>query len=327
MTMKKILVTGSAGFIGFHLSKKLCELGYDVVGVDNLNEYYDVTLKHARLDILKKYPNFSFVKADISHLEKMQEVWKNHGPFTRVVNLAAQAGVRYSLVDPYPYITSNVMGFTVILELCRHQEGFENLVYASTSSVYGTNKDMPFTEDQRVDHPISLYAATKRGNELMAQSYHHLFQLPTTGLRFFTVYGPWGRPDMSAFKFIKAILADEPIDVYNHGQMARDYTFVSDIVEGITKALFSTPKSNETGHHPIYNLANKQKVSLMEFIETLEKAIGKTAVKNLLPMQLGDVKETLASIEKAQKELGYQPNVSVSVGLQAFVDWYLSYYS
>ncbi len=324
--MKKVLVTGAAGFIGFHTSKQLLQQGYEVVGVDNLNPYYDVSLKESRLKILKDSAKFSFEACDISDHGAMLDMWNRYGGFVFVIHLAAQAGVRYSINDPFPYITSNIMGFTVILELCRHQPNFKHLVYASTSSVYGTNKDMPFTEDQRTDHPMSLYAATKKSNELMAQSYHHLFQLPVTGLRFFTVYGPWGRPDMSAFKFVKAMLADDPIDVYNHGDMARDYTFVEDTVSGIIKALESPSASDASGQHPVYNLANRTKINLLEFIQAIEEALGMEAKKNFLPLQMGDVKETVGNIDKASHFLAYMPKTSMKDGVRAFVAWYKDYY-
>lgn len=324
--MTKILVTGVAGFIGFHVTKTLLEKGEKVVGIDNLNSYYSVDLKEARLSQLSAYPNFYFYQADISDIEAVEKIWKQEGDIDRVVHLAAQAGVRYSLTDPYPYIASNLMGFTVILERCRYQSNFKHLVYASTSSVYGDNKTLPFSEDQQTDTPISLYAATKKSNELMAQSYWHLYQFPITGLRLFTVYGPWGRPDMALFKFTKSILNDTPIDVYNNGNMARDYTYVDDIVNGILKALDRPSTPNKESSHPIYNLGNKKQENLLNFIEVLEKALNKKAIKNFLPLQAGDILETFSDITKAEKELGYSPTVPITEGIPNFVKWYNSYY-
>jgi UDP-glucuronate 4-epimerase len=320
-----IMVTGAAGFIGFHTALALLKQGKTVVGVDNMNPYYSVKLKEDRLELLRAYPNFHFHKVDISDREAMAHVWNTHAPILQVVHLGAQAGVRFSLIDPFPYITSNIMGFMVILELCRHQPDFQHLVYASTSSVYGTNKETPFKEDQRTDSPMSLYAATKRSNELMAQSYHHLYALPITGLRFFTVYGPWGRPDMSAFKFMKAMLANEPIDVYNHGKMARDYTYIDDIVSGILGALPHKPAIAKDQLHPVYNLGNDHSESLMDFIETLEKELNITAMKNFLPLQDGDVPATAADISAAARDLGYSPSTRISQGIGHLVAWYKEY--
>jgi UDP-glucuronate 4-epimerase len=320
-----IMVTGAAGFIGFHTALTLLKQGKVVIGVDNLNPYYDVQLKKDRLKLLQAYPNFIFHEADISDREAMGRIWKEHAPIHHVINLAAQAGVRYSLLDPFPYITSNIMGFMVILELCRHQPGFQHLVYASTSSVYGTNKEMPFVETQRTDSPMSLYAATKRCNELMAQSYHHLYNLPVSGLRFFTVYGPWGRPDMSAFKFMKSMLADEPIDVYNHGNMSRDYTYVDDIVAGILGALDHPQQVAKDELHPVYNLGNNQCESLMTFVQVLEQSLNITAKKNFLPLQDGDVPATAADISAATKAFGYHPSTPIQVGLPRLVAWYKEY--
>jgi len=319
------MVTGTAGFIGFHTALALLKKGKTVIGVDNLNPYYSVKLKEDRLRLLQAYPNFHFHKVDLSDQEAMARIWQSHAPILQVIHLGAQAGVRFSLVDPFPYITSNIMGFMVILELCRHQPNFQHLVYASTSSVYGTNKEIPFREDQRVDSPMSLYAATKRSNELMAQSYHHLYALPVTGLRFFTVYGPWGRPDMSAFKFMKAMLAGEPIDIYNHGKMARDYTYIDDIVAGILGALIHPPKSTKDQLHPIYNLGNNHSESLMDFIETLEKELNITAMKNFLPLQDGDVPATAADISAAARDFGYSPSTRISEGVARLVAWYKEY--
>lgn len=320
-----IMVTGAAGFIGFHTALTLLKQGKAVVGVDNMNPYYSVMLKEDRLKLLKEYPCFSFHQVDISNREDMKRVWDTHAPIHQVIHLAAQAGVRYSLVDPYPYITSNIMGFMVILELCRYQAGFQRLVYASTSSVYGTNREMPFSETQRTDSPMSLYAATKRSNELMAQSYHYLYHLPVTGLRFFTVYGPWGRPDMSAFRFMKAMLAGEPIDVYNHGKMARDYTYIDDIVNGILGALGHQPKVAPDQLHPVYNLGNHHSESLMDFIGVLEKSLNMTAIKNFLPMQEGDVPATAADISAAIRDFGFSPSTRIEEGIPLLVAWYKSY--
>jgi UDP-glucuronate 4-epimerase len=322
-----IMVTGSAGFIGFHTALSLLKQGKQVIGIDNLSPYYSVQLKKDRLKQLKAFPHFHFHEVDVSDREAMTGIWKTHAPIHDVIHLAAQAGVRYSLVDPYPYITSNIMGFMVILELCRHQENFHHLIYASTSSVYGTNKQLPFKEDQRTDSPMSLYAATKRSNELMAQSYHHLYNLPVTGLRFFTVYGPWGRPDMSAYKFMKAMVENVPIDVYNHGQMARDYTYIDDIVNGILAVRHHTPKNNLSGAHPVYNLGNNRSESLMHFIEVLEKALNITAIKNYLPMQDGDVRATAADISAAQADFDYDPVTPITTGVPLLVDWYKHYNS
>ncbi|RZI46544.1 SDR family NAD(P)-dependent oxidoreductase [Candidatus Finniella inopinata] len=318
---KKILVTGAAGFIGFHVAKRLLEEGHTVVGVDNLNSYYSVQLKKDRLKQLESFEFFQFYCLDVADHQAMEKMWQQEKPITHVVHLAAQAGVRYSLIDPYPYVHSNVTGFMVMLEQCRYQENFEHLVYASTSSVYGLNPSLPFKESDPVEHPISLYAATKRANELMAQSYYHLYRYPITGLRLFTVYGPWGRPDMSLFKFTKAILAGETIDVYNHGQMSRDYTYISDIVDGILAALWR-PASVEPREHPLYNLGNDQKQSLMTFIEALEEALGRKANKNFLPLQPGDIVETSSDIQKAKVELGYCPKVDIHQGIAEFVEWY-----
>lgn len=320
-----IMVTGAAGFIGFHTCLKLLKEGKVVIGIDNLNPYYDVNLKKNRLKKLQAFPNFHFHHADISDRVAMEQIWQTYAPIHHVIHLAAQAGVRYSLIDPYPYIISNIMGFMVILELCRYQPGFQHLIYASTSSVYGTNKEMPFSENQRTDSPMSLYAATKRSNELMAQSYHYLYGLPATGLRFFTVYGPWGRPDMSAFKFMKAMLADEPIDVYNHGKMARDYTYIDDIVSGILGALAHRPQTPKDQQHSVYNLGNNHSESLMDFIELLEKSLNITAIKNFLPMQDGDVPATSADISAAVRDFNYAPSTRIEEGIPRLVAWYKEY--
>lgn len=332
----KILVTGAAGFIGFHLSQRLLARGDTVVGIDNLNDYYDVSLKEARLRQFNNTQLFQFKQLDLTDRSGIEALFQQH-QFEVVVNLAAQAGVRYSLQNPYTYIESNVMGFMNVLEACRaNQVG--HLVYASTSSVYGANSQQPFSESDHTNHPLAIYAASKKSNELMAHAYSSLYQLPTTGLRFFTVYGPWGRPDMALFKFTKAILADEPIDVYNHGKMVRDFTYVGDIVSGILRAIDhpAQPDANWDGDHPnpatsyapyrIYNIGNSQPVSLMEYIHALEKALGKEAKMHMLPMQPGDVSATYADTTRLQNDLSYRPETSVEKGIQAFVDWYVDYY-
>jgi UDP-glucuronate 4-epimerase len=332
----KLLVTGAAGFIGFHTAKLLLERGDKVVGLDNLNAYYDPTLKQARLEILKGYPAFRFEKIDVADREAMQEVFERER-FQRVVHLAAQAGVRYSLENPHAYVHSNVTGFLQVLEGCRRNH-VEHLVYASTSSVYGANTQMPFTESQGVDHPLTLYAATKRSNELMAHSYSSLYGLPTTGLRFFTVYGPWGRPDMALFLFTKNILAGLPIDVFNDGYHQRDFTYVDDIVKGVAAAVdhVAAPNPQWDSDHPdpctssapyrLYNIGNQTPVALLRYIEVLEKALGCTAQKNFLPMQPGDVPDTWADAGALEREVGYRPATDLETGVKHFVEWYLAYY-
>lgn len=324
MSKNPILLTGCAGFIGMNTTKRLLDQGETVVGVDNLNSYYSVDLKRDRLKQID-HPNLHFYEADISDRDAMAKIWKTHEP-TRVINLAAQAGVRYSIENPFAYIASNITGFLVILELCRHQKGFENLVYASTSSIYGSNTDMPFSEDQMTANPISLYAATKSSNELMAQSYVYLYGLPATGLRFFTVYGPWGRPDMAAFKFTKAILAGTPLDLYNGGKMKRDFTYIDDIVSGVVAAAKKTPTTEHGKRHPIYNLGNSRCEDLPKVIELIEQHLGKKAIINSMPMQLGDVKATYANIDKAKAELGYDPKTTIDEGVPNFIRWYLDYH-
>ncbi len=331
----KVLVTGTAGFIGNHLALKLLERGDEVIGIDNLNDYYDVNLKKARLARILDHKNYTDIRADISDRDSIAELFKQHQP-QKVVNLAAQAGVRYSIENPHAYIDSNIVGFTNILEGCRHQH-VEHLVYASSSSVYGANEALPFSVHDNVDHPLSLYAATKKANELMAHTYSHLYQLPTTGLRFFTVYGPWGRPDMALFLFTKAILAGEPIKVFNYGKHQRDFTYIDDIVEGIIRTLDNTAQANNnwsgltpdpaTSKAPwrVYNIGNQNPVELLTYIETLEKALGKTAIKELLPLQLGDVPDTSADVEALVTDVGYKPNTSIEKGIGQFVDWYLAY--
>jgi len=335
-TTKHVLVTGAAGFIGYHLSKRLSALGYTVSGIDNMNNYYDVELKKSRLNVLQQTPGFSFHQIDLSDKTAVDNVFSNQH-FDYVINLAAQAGVRYSLINPYAYLTSNLQGFLNILEACRHHKP-DHLVYASSSSVYGANTSMPFSVHDNVDHPISLYAATKKSNELMAHTYSALYNLPTTGLRFFTVYGPYGRPDMALFLFTKAILEDKPIDVYNFGKMKRDFTYIDDIVEGIVRVMPLTPKANNQwdSSHPdpstsfapykIYNIGNNNPEELMEFINALEKKLGKTAVKNMMPIQEGDVPSTYADVDDLMRDTGFKPSTSIDEGIGKFVDWYLDYY-
>nr|WP_263327392.1 NAD-dependent epimerase [Neobacillus sp. Marseille-Q6967] len=327
---KNILITGCAGFIGFHLSKRLLSTDYFIIGIDNLNSYYDVQLKQARLNLLKKHKNFSFELCSIDNKEAMEKLFSKYN-IDIVINLAAQAGVRYSLENPYAYIQSNIIGFMNILECCRlHQ--IEHLIYASTSSVYGANKKIPFSTKDNVDHPVSLYAATKKANELMAHTYSHLYDLPTTGLRFFTVYGPWGRPDMSYFKFTKAILNGKPIQVFNSGNMMRDFTYIDDIVEGILRLIekkpdrIQLPEVSSNAPCKIYNIGNNQPVELMHFISVLEEKIGKKAIKEFLPMQAGDVPATYADVEDLEKDIGFKPKTSIEEGLEKFVDWYKKYY-
>lgn len=332
----KILVTGAAGFIGFHLTQKLLKLGYSVTGYDNLNDYYDINLKHSRLAILQIMPGFEFVEGDLTDRNKLNQLFGSHR-FDYVVNLAAQAGVRYSLINPHAYLESNLHGFLNILEACRHNKT-KHLVYASSSSVYGANKKMPFSVHNNVDHPISLYAASKKSNELMAHTYSALYNLPTTGLRFFTVYGPYGRPDMALFIFTKAILEGKPIDIYNYGKMKRDFTYVEDIVEGITRLIptipapdknwdaFTPDPASSFAPYRIFNIGNNQPVELMDFVEAIEEKLGIKAVKNLLPIQEGDVPETFADIQALTDAVGFKPSTSIKSGISNFIDWYLSYY-
>jgi len=332
----KVLVTGVAGFIGSQTARALLARGDHVIGIDNLNDYYDVNLKLARLDLLKGRNNFHFIKADLGERGEIEAAFAEHRP-ERVINLAAQAGVRYALQNPRSYVDSNLVGFLNILEGCRHH-GVEHLVYASSSSVYGANTQMPYSVHDNVDHPLSLYAASKKANELMAHSYSHLFHLPVTGLRFFTVYGPWGRPDMSLFLFTRKILAGEPIDVFNFGHHARDFTFIDDIVEGVIRTLdkVAAPNPDWNGMQPdpgtstapyrLYNIGNNNPVELMYFIECIEKALGKTARKNMLPMQPGDVPKTFADVDALVADIGFQPKTPIEVGVQRFVDWYRDFY-
>jgi len=364
--LKKILVTGSAGFIGFHLANLLIERGDEVIGLDNINDYYDVGLKYDRLEetgIIKnkieknkliqsnKYPNYKFIKLNLEDRKNISNLFKNE-KFDKVVNLAAQAGVRYSIENPYAYIDSNIVGFINILESCRHND-IEHLVYASSSSVYGNNKKMPLSTSDNVDHPISLYAATKKADELMAHTYSHLYDLPTTGLRFFTVYGPWGRPDMALFKFTKAIIEDKPIDVYNYGNMKRDFTYIDNIVEGVMRVIDNPPKpkkvnpdtvanasyrtspnlnlnlnpsTSPTAPYKIYNIGNSSPVQLMDFIKAIEKALGKKAKKNMMEMQPGDVPNTHSDVTDLIKDFNYKPNTSIRDGIKKFIEWYKEYY-
>lgn len=331
-----VLVTGAAGFIGFHLAKRLLDRGDRVIGLDNLNDYYDVRLKEARLAQLQARPQFQFVKLDLSDRAGMADLFAQQ-PIRRVVNLAAQAGVRYSLVNPHAYTSSNVDGFLNILEGCRHHQ-VDHLVYASTSSVYGGHTHMPFSVHDNVDHPVSLYAATKKANELMAHCYAHLYRFPITGLRFFTVYGPWGRPDMALFLFTKAILEGKPIDVFNHGKMQRDFTYVDDIVEGVIRTLDRPAQADPTwssdqpdpgsssAPYRLYNIGNHQPVELLRFIEVLEETLGKKAQKNFLPLQAGDVPATYADTAELRAATGFAPATPVGEGVRRFVEWYRGYY-
>ncbi len=348
----KILVTGTAGFIGSFLALRLLERGDEVIGLDCINDYYDVKIKYGRLKNAgisqekisyntliqsEKYPNYRFINLKLEDRENLFALFKNE-KFDKVCNLAAQAGVRYSLVNPYAYIDSNIVGFVNILEACRHHN-IKHLAYASSSSVYGLNESMPFSTSDNVDHPISLYAASKKSNELMAHTYSYLFNLPTTGLRFFTVYGPWGRPDMALFLFTKAILEDKAIDVFNNGEMLRDFTYIDDIVEGVVRVIDNIPTPNPqwNGKNPdphsskapykIYNIGNNNPVKLMDFIEAIEKEVGKTAQKNMLPLQPGDVPATYANVNDLVSELNYKPNTSIQTGIKNFVKWYREFFA
>ncbi|PHS56352.1 MAG: NAD-dependent epimerase [Sulfurimonas sp.] len=352
----KILVTGTAGFIGSHLAIKLLERGDELVGLDNINDYYDQSVKYGRLqrsgiiaelkdgetieynELLKsiKYENYKFIKLNLEDKENLNKLFEDE-KFDTVINLAAQAGVRYSLTNPLAYVQSNILGFVNLLEACRHNK-IKNLSYASSSSVYGLNEAQPFSTSSNVDHPMSLYAASKKSNELMAHTYSHLYNIPTTGLRFFTVYGPWGRPDMALYLFTKAIIEDKPIDVFNHGNMQRDFTYIDDIVEGIIRVNDNAPKGNKNwdGKNPdpssspapykIYNIGNNNPVKLMDFIEALEKKLGKTAKKNMLPIQAGDVPSTYANVEDLIADLDYKPQTSIEDGINNFVDWYVDFF-
>lgn len=332
-----LLVTGCAGFIGFHLTCDRLKKGEQVIGIDNLNPYYDVQLKQARLELLQSYPNFTFYHDDICNLDRVRQIFQSHLP-KRVVNLAAQPGVRYSLKNPHAYIQSNVVGFTNLVEACRHHQ-IEHLVYASTSSVYGANAAQPYRESDGTNHPFSVYAATKKSNELIAHAYSHLYQLPTTGLRFFTVYGPWGRPDMAFFSFTRDILNDKPIQVFNYGQMQRDFTYIDDIVRGISFSIDQpatpnphwNPKEPDAGSsaapYRIYNIGCGTPVNLMTYIQALEAALGKKAIIEMMPMQSGDVVSTHASTQRLKEALGYEPSIPVAEGIARFVQWYLEFYT
>ena len=332
----KVLVTGVAGFIGSALSIRLLERGDEVVGIDNLNDYYDVNLKLARLERLRDYERFKFIKLEISDRSSLEELFVRE-KFQRVMHLAAQAGVRYSLINPHAYIDSNIIGFMNILEGCRHN-AVEHLAYASSSSVYGANTNMPFSIHDNVDHPLSLYAASKKANELMAHTYSHLYKLPTTGLRFFTVYGPWGRPDMSLFMFTRNILQGKPIDVFNYGNHRRDFTYIDDIVEGVIRVIDKPAQANacwasdnpdpgtSLAPYRVYNIGNNNPVNLLAFIETLEKSLGKKAIKNLLPLQPGDVPDTYADVSDLMNDLRYKPGTVLETGIRNFVEWYKKFY-
>ena len=333
---RAVLVTGAAGFIGYHLAERLLADGWRVVGLDNLNDYYDPELKQARLARLEGREGFTFARIDLADREEMESLFSAHN-FDTVVNLAAQAGVRYSIENPHSYVDSNLVGFLHILEGCRHS-GVGHLVYASSSSVYGANTTMPFSVHDNVDHPMSLYAATKKANELMAHTYSNLYGLPTTGLRFFTVYGPWGRPDMALFKFTRKILAGEPIDVFNYGNHRRDFTYIDDIIEGVVRVMARPAQSNESwsGDRPdpatsrapwrVYNIGNSQPVELMRYIEVIEDCLGSKAEKNLLPLQPGDVPDTYADVEALTSEVDYKPDTPIEEGVAAFIEWYREYY-
>lgn len=331
----RVLVTGVAGFVGFHLAQRLLSEGIQVYGIDNLNEYYDVKLKKDRLAQINYHPNFSFQFLDLIDREGMFDLFQNV-EFDYVVNLAAQAGVRYSLENPFAYVDSNLSGFVNLLEACRRSH-IKHLVFASSSSVYGANKKVPFSVTDNVDHPISLYAASKKANELVAHVYSHLYNLPTTGLRFFTVYGPWGRPDMAYFKFVQAIAAGKPIDVYNFGKMQRDFTYIDDVIEGVVRVMHKPPQPQKnlstdaqdesTVPYKLYNIGNNSPVELMKFIEIIETALGKKAQKNFLPMQPGDVPATYADVEDLMKDVEFKPNTSIEEGMHKFIQWYTEYYA
>ena len=338
----KILVTGAAGFIGFHVSKILLSKGHEVVGLDNINDYYDVNLKFARLNELgidkndaskfnslckSKTSDFTFVRMNLEDREELPKLFKRE-KFDVVCNLAAQAGVRYSIENPETYIDSNLVGFLNILECCRHNN-IKHLVYASSSSVYGLNKKIPFSTEDNVDHPISLYAATKKSNELMAHTYSHLFKIPTTGLRFFTVYGPWGRPDMAMFLFTDAIVNDRPIKVFNHGNMERDFTYIDDIVEGVVRIIEKSPSKriDNNQFYKVYNIGNNNSVKLIDFIKEIEINLDKVAIKQMLPMQPGDVEQTWANVDELIKDYDYRPNTSIKDGVKSFIDWFKNYYN
>lgn len=331
-----ILVTGAAGFIGFHVSKYLINRGDSLVGIDNINDYYDPKIKISRLELLKEHTQFSFIKLDVADKQGMQDLFKQH-QFDAVVHLAAQAGVRYSLENPHVYMQSNIVGFLNILEGVRHNN-INHLVYASSSSVYGANTLQPFSEHHNIDHPVSLYAASKKANELMAHSYSHLYGMKTTGLRFFTVYGPWGRPDMALFLFAKGILEGEPINIFNNGNMIRDFTYIDDIVEGVVRVMDNPPTGNAdwNGDKPdpatsyanyrVFNIGNNSPVQLMDFVKAIENAVGKQAIKNFMPMQAGDVPSTCADVSELESAVGFKPNTSIQDGINNFIQWYRDYF-
>lgn len=335
--MRKILITGSSGFIGFHLARYLLQKEMFVVGIDNMNDYYDVKLKESRLDILNRYDNYRFYKVDLKDKEKIDKIFKKYG-FDYVINLAAQAGVRYSIKKPYSYIDSNIVGFMNILEACRNNK-IKHLLFASSSSVYGWNKTVPFSTEHNVDHPVSLYAATKKSNELMAHAYSHLYNIPTTGLRFFTVYGPWGRPDMAYFSFTESIVNDKAINIFNHGDMERDFTYIDDIVEAVYKLIDKIPEANinwdesktkiseSFAPYKIYNIGNNTPIKLEKFIYILEEKIGKKSIKNYMEMQDGDVRKTYADTSDLENDIGFRPNTSLEDGLEKFVKWYEEFYN
>jgi UDP-glucuronate 4-epimerase len=336
LNYQNVLVTGAAGFIGFHLARRLLKDGYQVVGIDNINPYYDVALKEARLEALKGESNFNFIKMDLADRKQLERLFADQ-KFEVVVNMAAQAGVRYSIENPFAYVDSNLVGFVNLLECCRHHD-VKHLVFASSSSVYGANTKMPFSVHHNVDHPVSLYAATKKANELMAHTYSHLYRLPSTGLRFFTVYGPWGRPDMALFLFTRAILEDRPLKVFNHGKMQRDFTYIDDIIEGVVRVLGRLPQPNpnwsgaapDPGTSPapykIYNIGNNNPVELIKFIEVIEAALGKQAQKKFMDLQPGDVVATYADVDDLMQDVGFKPATPIEVGVERFVRWYKDFY-
>jgi UDP-glucuronate 4-epimerase len=336
LAYQKVLVTGAAGFIGFHLARRLLNDGCQVVGADNMNPYYEVALKEARLGVLKDESNFTFFKLDLSDRKQLEDIFGGMG-FDVVVNMAAQAGVRYSIENPYAYVDSNLVGFVNLLECCRHNR-VKHLVFASSSSVYGANTKMPFSVHHNVDHPVSLYAATKKANELMAHTYSHLYRLPCTGLRFFTVYGPWGRPDMALFLFTRAILEDQPIKVFNHGKMQRDFTYIDDIIEGVVRVMGSLPEANpewrgdapdpgtSSAPYKVYNIGNNNPVELIKFIEVIEDALGKKAHMEFMDLQPGDVVATYADVDDLMENVGFKPQTPIEIGIERFVEWYKDFY-
>jgi UDP-glucuronate 4-epimerase len=336
LAYQKVLVTGAAGFIGFHLARRLLNDGCQVVGADNMNPYYEVALKEARLGVLKDESNFTFFKLDLSDRKQLEDIFGGMG-FDVVVNMAAQAGVRYSIENPYAYVDSNLVGFVNLLECCRHNR-VKHLVFASSSSVYGANTKMPFSVHHNVDHPVSLYAATKKANELMAHTYSHLYRLPCTGLRFFTVYGPWGRPDMALFLFTRAILEDQPIKVFNHGKMQRDFTYIDDIIEGVARVMGSLPEANpewrgdapdpgtSSAPYKVYNIGNNNPVELIKFIEVIEDALGKKAHMEFMDLQPGDVVATYADVDDLMENVGFKPETPIEIGIERFVEWYKDFY-